>query len=141
LSRRDRERRAEDPGPGEKEALAAAVNIGPSEQRVRLIMGAASLLFGLAAAGLLWYAGVSRWWRLLLILPFYNAALGFFQAHRKTCVMMAGQGYKKMGPRLEKVRDAAEDAELRRRARIIFILSAICGAALTALSLLLPANR
>jgi hypothetical protein len=129
----------EDPGPGGKETLVTAVNIGPSEQRVRLIMGAASLLFGLAAAGLLWYVGISRWWRLLLILPFYNAALGFLQANRKTCVMMAGQGFKKMGPRLEKVRDAAEDAELRRQARSIFILSAISAAALTALSLLLPA--
>ena len=116
-----------------------AVNIGPSEQRVRLIMGAASLLFGLVAAGVLAYVGVSRWWRLLLIIPFYNAALGIFQANRKTCVMMAGQGYRKMGPRLEKVKDAAEDAELRRQARTIFILSAISAAALTALSLLLPA--
>ena len=52
--------------------------------------------------------------------------------------MMAGQGYRKMGSRLEKVTDPRMDALLRRKSRKIFILSALIAAALTGLCLLVP---
>lgn len=116
----------------------AAVNMGPAEKRVRMIMGTASLIVGVVAAAILVYAGVSRWWRLLLVIPFYNAALGLFQASSGTCVMMAGQGFKKVGARLERVTDPEEDRALRRQARNIFILSALLAAAVTALCTLFP---
>jgi len=119
----------------------AAVNIGAAEKRVRMIMGTASFLVGVVVAGVLVYAGVSRWWRLLLILPFYNAALGLFQAGSGTCVMMAGQGFKKMEARLERVTDPEEDRALRRQAKKIFILSALLAAAATALCVLFPMQQ
>jgi fatty acid desaturase len=116
----------------------AACNIGAAEKRVRMIMGTVSFIVGVAAAAVLVYTGVSRWWRLLLVLPFYNAALGLFQAGYGTCVMMAGQGYRKMQARLERVTDPEEDRALRRQARKIFILSALLAAATTALCVLFP---
>jgi len=119
-------------------ALDAAENIGPAERRARIIMGTGSLIVGLAVGAVLAAKGVSRWWRILLILPFYNAVLGFLQARERTCVMMAGQGYRKMGSRLEKVTDPRLDALLRRKSRRIFILSALIAAALTGLCLLVP---
>jgi hypothetical protein len=117
---------------------ADAENIGPAERRVRVIMGAGSLVVGLVVLAVLVAKNTSRWWRILLFLPFYNAALGFFQAGERTCVMMAGQGFMKMGGRLEKVTDPGLDALLRRKSRKIFILSALAAAALTGLSLLVP---
>jgi hypothetical protein len=119
----------------------AACNIGAAEKRVRMIMGTASFVVGVVAAAILVYTGVSRWWRLLLILPFYNAALGLFQAGTGTCVMMAGQGYKKMQKKLEKVTDPEEDRTLRRQARNIFILSVLLAVAMTALCVLFPAQQ
>ncbi len=116
----------------------AAVNMGAAEKRVRMIMGTVSLVVGVVAAAILVYTGVSRWWRLLLILPFYNAALGLFQASSGTCVMMAGQGFKKLGARLEKVTDPEEDRALRKQARNIFILSGLIASAVTALCVLFP---
>lgn len=119
----------------------AAVNMGAAEKRVRIIMGTASLVVGVVAAAVLVYTGLSRWWRLLLILPFYNAALGLFQASSGTCVMMAGQGFKKVGARLERVTDPEEDKALRKQARNIFIFSALLAAAVTALCTLFPLHQ
>ena len=60
------------------------MNLGPKETRKRLTMGAAMFV---VSAGLLVsviFAGANPWWRIGLFLPFWMAALGFFQAKEKT---------------------------------------------------------
>lgn len=59
-------------------------NIGPEGQRTRLKGGLIALAVGIAAAAVLLFTGVSRWWRLLLFIPFWQAGLGVFQALNKT---------------------------------------------------------
>jgi hypothetical protein len=59
-------------------------NIGPRERRKRTIFGLAFLLVGLALAATLLGAGVSRGWRVLLLVPFWASALGFLQARERT---------------------------------------------------------
>lgn len=59
-------------------------NIGPEGQKTRLRGGLAALLAALFVGSGLWIAGVSRWWRLFLFLPFWQAALGVSQALNKT---------------------------------------------------------
>lgn len=59
-------------------------NIGPGERRKRLLSGlAAWTLAGLALA-LLLITDAPRLWRLVLILPLWGGAIGFFQHREKT---------------------------------------------------------
>ena len=59
-------------------------NLGPRERRKRLVFGAAMVMIALGATGALLAAGVSRWWRLLLFLPFALAGHGLLQARERT---------------------------------------------------------
>lgn len=60
------------------------MNIGPRERRKRLAMGAAMLGVGVGTAAALILGGTYRWWRVGLVLPFWLAALGGFQAQANT---------------------------------------------------------
>jgi fatty acid desaturase len=59
-------------------------NLGPRERCKRLVFGAAMLVVALAVTGGLLAGGVSRWWRLILFVPFALAAHGVFQAREST---------------------------------------------------------
>jgi len=60
------------------------MNIGPREQRKRLVMGAVMSAVAIITAGALIFFGLSRWWRAGVFFLFWFAALGFFQAKEKT---------------------------------------------------------
>jgi hypothetical protein len=64
--------------------LSQVKNIGPEGQRTRLRGGLTAFGLGIIVAVILVVSGLSRWWRLLLFLPFWQAALGVFQALHKT---------------------------------------------------------
>ena len=68
---------------GNKDDVCIA-NIGPLEQQRRFRFGVVMFVISLAVAALLIFTGVDRGWRLGLFVPFYLAAVGFFQAHEKT---------------------------------------------------------
>jgi hypothetical protein len=59
-------------------------NIGAGGRRKRLIFGIVALGVGVVIAAPLVAIGAPRVWRLPLILVFYVAALGIFQARDKT---------------------------------------------------------
>lgn len=59
-------------------------NIGPKEQRKRLIFGVIALGFGIALGALLLATNADVLWRLVLFLPFAGAGIGYFQARDKT---------------------------------------------------------
>jgi hypothetical protein len=69
---------------GKQTAITQIPNIGPRGQRQRLTLGLLAL--GVAAAGaiVLFGFGAPRLWRLLLFVPLWSAALGYFQAREKT---------------------------------------------------------
>jgi len=62
----------------------ATANIGPHERRKRLTFGVVLLGASLLAAAVLIHADVARGWRILLVLPLWAAALGFFQSRERT---------------------------------------------------------
>ncbi|MDE3089368.1 MAG: hypothetical protein KGJ80_08275 [Chloroflexota bacterium] len=72
------------PSRDDGEPVVCVSNIGPKEQRKRLIFGTAAFVMGIAIAALLVLSGVDRWWRVGLLLPFYIGGIGFFQARDKT---------------------------------------------------------
>ena len=59
-------------------------NIGPRERRKRVRFGIMLLGVGVLAAAVLLILGAPRMWRASLLLPFWLAGLGFFQARDKT---------------------------------------------------------
>ena len=59
-------------------------NIGAGGRRKRLMFGIVALGVGAVIAAMLVAVGAPRIWRLPLILVFYVAALGIFQARDKT---------------------------------------------------------
>jgi len=60
------------------------MNIGPREERKRLIMGGATLAMSVGITIGLIYSGVDRWWRLGLFFTFWMGAIGLFQALEET---------------------------------------------------------
>jgi len=60
------------------------MNLGPKEIRKRLMMGTVAFVLGIGVFVALVLAGVNSWWRIGLLLPFWMATLGFFQAKEKT---------------------------------------------------------
>lgn len=63
---------------------ACIPNIGPAQQRRRLILGTAALIASGALAVALANADAHTALRALIALPLYGAALGFFQYREKT---------------------------------------------------------
>jgi len=59
-------------------------NIGPSKRRKRLALGVVAFGIGAVIAAVLAAFDTPRLWRIPLFLPFWAAALGFFQAWDKT---------------------------------------------------------
>ena len=124
--------------PGPEPADAPPENIGPRGSTMRYSIGTAMLVIGAIACVVMVFTGISRWWRLLLLLPFYNGFLGLGQANRRVCVAMAGQGFKKINGKPEKVLNPELAVKIKKRANMIILLSAVLAAALTALCLLIP---
>ncbi len=59
-------------------------NIGPRQQRRRLVFGLIAFAVGIAMAALLILSGVAVGWRIFLFVPFASAGIGYFQARDKT---------------------------------------------------------
>jgi hypothetical protein len=59
-------------------------NIGPEGQRTRLRGGLFALALGVIVGAAFILTGVSRWWRVMLFIPFWQGSLGIFQALNKT---------------------------------------------------------
>lgn len=113
-------------------AVVCPANIGPAERRKRLIVGAAALCVCVVAALLLSLEGAPRYWRLLLFLPFWTAALGIFQARANVCVAFAARGVRNLGGKPEP-QPAAELAAVRKEARRVHVRSLLTAVVLTAL--------
>ena len=63
---------------------SVTANIGPHERRKRLTFGVVLLGASFVTAAMLIHADVARGWRMLLVIPLWAAALGFFQARERT---------------------------------------------------------
>ena len=80
-------------------------------------------------------------WRLLVGLPMFIGAMGFFQARAHTCVAFVASGIKVMGDSrddAQKVTDPAEVAAFRKKARAIYAQGLALTAVVVALVLALP---
>ena len=113
-------------------------NIGPRERRRRLVGGFVFLLVTACVAGCLILFDAPRVWRLLVFLPAWGTAIGFFQVTAKTCVALAARGLKNMDTGDEAITDARELSQVRAQSRGVHIRSILTGVIAAALLLLLP---
>ena len=59
-------------------------NIGPRERQKRLVFGVAALFLSVVISAVFVIEGVRPIWRLMLFVPLFAGALGFFQARDRT---------------------------------------------------------
>ncbi len=120
------------PDPSLRTVVVCPPNIGPAERRKRLIVAVAALAVCVGAALLLSLDGAPRYWRLLLFLPFWTAALGLFQARASVCVALAARGVRNLDGRQEP-QPEAELAAVRKEAFRVHVRALLTALVLTAL--------
>lgn len=113
-------------------------NIGPRERQRRLVGGLFFLAIAICVAGSLIVFNAPRPWRLLVFLPTWAAAIGFFQVRAKTCVALAARGLKNMDSGDEAITDPRELDQVRSQSRSVHIRSILTGVIAAALLVLLP---
>jgi hypothetical protein len=113
-------------------------NIGPRERKRRLVGGLFFLAIAICVALCLLVFNAPRPWRLLVFLPTWAAAIGFFQVRAKTCVALAARGLKNLDTGDEEITDARELGQVRAQSRAVHIRSVLTGVIAAALLVLLP---
>ena len=117
---------------------AVCPNIGPRERKRRLVGGLFFLAIAICVAASLLLFNAPRPWRLLVFLPTWAAAIGFFQVGAKTCVALAARGLKNMDAGDEKITDPRELDQIRAQSRAVHIRSVLTGVIAAALLTLMP---
>ena len=113
-------------------------NIGPRERRRRFVGGFVFLLVTACVAGCLILLDAPRVWRLLVFLPAWGAAIGFFQVGAKTCVALAARGLKNMDTGDEAIIDPRELSQVRAQSRGVHIRAVLSAAVVAAIVVWLP---
>ena len=94
-------------------------NIGPAQQRRRLLLGIGSLLLAVVAVAVVLAMAWPRWALLASLFPLYGAAMGYFQYRERFCVGFAGIGVFDVDGETQQVQDeAALEADRRRAVRL-----------------------
>ncbi|RAW44438.1 hypothetical protein DQW50_14360 [Halorubrum sp. 48-1-W] len=103
-------------------------NIGPTQQRRRILLGVVSLLVAAALVAAILVVGWPRWTLVLATFPLYGAAMGYFQYRERFCVGFAGMGVFDVGDGTERVDDPEALAVDRKRAVRLNLKSLAVGA-------------
>jgi hypothetical protein len=117
---------------------AVCPNIGPRERQRRLVGGFVFLAVAACIAGCLILFDAPRPWRLLVFLPAWAAAIGFFQASAKTCVALAARGLKNMDAGDEQITNPTELTQVRAQSRGVHIRAALAAVVVAVLLTVLP---
>lgn len=128
-----------------KEAYVPGVcNINRSEIAYRRKAGYVGLGVSLILAVALFGLGVSRWYRLVLFLPLFIAAIGFLQAKNKFCVAYGANGQQNAAEgsaKASEISDQAAKAKDKHRARTMNLQAALLALLGAALAVVLPVWR
>ncbi len=130
----------EDVSPIESSSQVCA-NIGPRERALRVRFGVVATAVTLLMLGGLLETHAPWWARLLIVLPAFSAAMGFFQATAKTCVAFARKDLIVLGPTrasAKKVEDERVRAQIAKQARRVYLNAAIATAVTVAVVLVIP---
>ena len=113
-------------------------NIGPRERQRRLVGAFFFLSIAVCVGVCLIAFHAPRPWRLLVFLPVWASAIGFFQVQAKTCVALAARGLKNMDTGDEAITHPNELKAVRAQSRSVHIRSILTAVVVAALLALLP---
>ena len=117
--------------PSAAEAMES-VNIGPREVQKRYVLAAIGIGVGLLMLYGIQMTALSRAWRLVVFLPFFAGAMGYFQAKKKLCVIYARKAVRNMDHGEQAIGNSKEADRLRQKAAHVWLLSMVAAALLTA---------
>lgn len=100
-------------------------NIGPRERQRRLIGGVLFLAIAVCVGVCLVWFGAPQSWRLLVFLPAWASAIGFFQVTEQTCVALAARGLRNMDRGDEQITDARQLERVRAQSRRVHVRAAL----------------
>lgn len=107
-------------------------NIGPRERMKRVKAGIVCLLVLDVVAVLLVVQHAARPWRLVIFPLALAAAISLIQVRERTCVALAARNVRDMDDGEKPVTDAAEQRQINKQARRVYLHSVAIAAALTA---------
>jgi hypothetical protein len=102
-------------------------------------MGWVWLAVGVAVVVMLAIRGAPIFWYAMTVIPFFLAALGFFQAREQTCVFFAAVGQRDLDGGAERIDDRDELSRVRSQASKVWVLTVIATVGLVTLTLLIAA--
>jgi len=91
-------------------------NIGPTQQRRRLLLGVGSLALAAVYVAAVVVLAWPQWSLVLSVFPLYGAAMGWLQYHERFCIGFAGIGVFDVGEGTREVADEAALAADRKKA-------------------------
>ncbi|ELZ43013.1 hypothetical protein C463_10435 [Halorubrum californiense DSM 19288] len=91
-------------------------NIGPTQQRRRLLLGVGSLLAAVAYVAAVVALAWPRWALVLSVVPLYGAAMGALQYRERFCVGFAGMGVFDVGEGANEIENEEALAADRKKA-------------------------
>lgn len=107
-------------------------NLADRGVRQRRTLGIVWLVISLVATGSLLVFHAPRVWRLALVVPFALAAVGFLQAHERTCVALGVAGKRENPDGTFSDVPAAECPTINRRVTSIMVRVVLIAVAATA---------
>ncbi|TKX73146.1 hypothetical protein EXE46_14765 [Halorubrum sp. GN11_10-6_MGM] len=91
-------------------------NIGPTQQRRRLLLGVGSLAVAAAFVAAVVTLSWPRWALIAAVLPLYGAAMGALQYRERFCIGFAGMGVFDVGDGANEIQNEAALAADRKKA-------------------------
>ena len=91
-------------------------NIGPTQQRRRLILGVGSLLAAAAYVAAVVALAWPRWSLIASVVPLYGAAMGALQYRERFCIGFAGMGVFDVGDGANEIQNEEALAADRKKA-------------------------
>ncbi|OTE99806.1 hypothetical protein [Halorubrum sp. SD612] len=91
-------------------------NIGPTQQRRRLLLGVGSLVVAAAYVAAAISLGWPRWALIASVVPLYGAAMGALQYRERFCIGFAGIGVFDVGEGTNEIRNEEALAADRKKA-------------------------
>ncbi|QAU12853.1 hypothetical protein EKH57_09025 [Halorubrum sp. BOL3-1] len=91
-------------------------NIGPTQQRRRLLLGVGSLALAAVSVAAVVALAWPRWSLVLSVFPLYGAAMGGLQYRERFCIGFAGMGVFDVGEGTSEIQNAEALAADRKKA-------------------------
>jgi hypothetical protein len=127
--------------PSQPSYVPGVCNINHAEIARRRLAGHIGISLFIVVLALLLYLSINRWYRLILFVPAFLAAIGYLQAKNKFCVGYGGAGMQNASDgstQAEKITDKSAVLKDRLKTKKLNLQAALIALFATIVSLVLP---